>query len=212
MRVQRCLGCFGLLNLSADVNDLDVSSLKLAGVSPIRTGFEDVAAPVPGDPDSCECTTLGPDGLLDLTLKFNKCEVALALGPAGDGEFRVVTLTGNTLDGTPFEASDCVRMQFKGNGRPNLASTLGSEITLGDAWPNPFNPVTRISYSVPEAMPVRLAIYDVTGRLVELLVDGTRSAGEHFVTWEAKNVPSGIYFYRLEAASVVETRKMILLK
>jgi hypothetical protein len=59
---------------------------------------------------------------------------------------------------------------------------------------------------------VTVSIHDVTGRLVERLVSGVRPAGEHEVRWDAKAQPSGIYFYRLEAGDVVQTRKMVLLK
>ena len=78
--------------------------------------------------------------------------------------------------------------------------------------PNPFNPVTTIRYDLPEACHTNLRVYDVRGREVAVLVDDSRPAGRHAIEWNADHVASGIYFYRLEAATYGETRKLILLK
>jgi hypothetical protein len=89
---------------------------------------------------------------------------------------------------------------------------------LGQNYPNPFNPLTVISYQVPEdGVRVRLEIYDLTGRLVRVLVDEQQSAGEYRVTWEGLDnrgfrVSSGLYFYRLSSGSFVSVRKMMMLK
>jgi len=83
---------------------------------------------------------------------------------------------------------------------------------LGPAFPNPFNPVTRIQYVMPVAGFADLAIFDVRGRLVETLVSKRQLAGEHTVEWRANHVASGIYFYRLTVGDVTQTRKVILLK
>ncbi len=79
-------------------------------------------------------------------------------------------------------------------------------------YPNPFNPVTTIKYSIPQAAFVSLKVYDVLGREVASLVNDKKSAGNYKVKWNAKNFTSGIYFYRIEAGSFVQTNKMILLK
>jgi hypothetical protein len=83
--------------------------------------------------------------------------------------------------------------------------------------PNPFNPNTAISFSLRERGRVSLAVYDVAGRLVRVLIDGVREAGPHDVTWDGRNrdgsaVTSGVYFYHLEAGEFVETKKMVLLR
>jgi hypothetical protein len=83
---------------------------------------------------------------------------------------------------------------------------------LGPAFPNPFNPVTRIHYVLPVDGFANLAILDVRGRLVETLVSKRQLAGEHTVEWRANDVASGIYFYRLTVGNVSQTRKVILLK
>jgi hypothetical protein len=83
--------------------------------------------------------------------------------------------------------------------------------------PNPFNPSTRISYDLPARSPVTLRVYDVDGRLVRKMVDAVQGPGAFSVEWEGRNdeghpVASGVYFYRLEAGTRVETRKMVFLK
>jgi hypothetical protein len=86
------------------------------------------------------------------------------------------------------------------------------ETQLGVASPNPFNPVTRIPYVLPKQGHARLVVYNVKGQRVATLVDGVMSSGEHIVTWNAKGVSSGVYFYRLMVGDFSATRRMVLLK
>ena len=95
------------------------------------------------------------------------------------------------------------------------ASAFGS--SLGDNFPNPFNPSTTISYQLPSAQRVTLAVYDESGRLVRSLVSATQAAGPHEVVWDGRDnrgskVSSGIYFYRLGTDNQVLSRKMTLVK
>lgn len=83
---------------------------------------------------------------------------------------------------------------------------------LKNAYPNPFNPATTIGYSIPESRTVELTVYNITGQKVATLVNERQSAGRHEVTFEAGQLASGIYFYRLEAGSQRQIRKMTLLK
>jgi hypothetical protein len=84
--------------------------------------------------------------------------------------------------------------------------------TLGQNFPNPFNPSTQIDFSIPRSSHVTLKIYDVLGKEVATLVEGARVAGTYTATWNAQNYPSGIYFYRFKAGSYTMTRKLILLR
>ncbi|MCX6135424.1 MAG: T9SS type A sorting domain-containing protein [Ignavibacteriales bacterium] len=88
---------------------------------------------------------------------------------------------------------------------------IPKEFSLSQNFPNPFNPTTTIRYTLPRTREVSLAIYNVLGQLVSRLVVGRKEAGFHEVHWDA-NVPSGIYFYRLQAGEYLETKKMILLR
>lgn len=87
---------------------------------------------------------------------------------------------------------------------------IPSQFVLEQNYPNPFNPSTTIRYAVEEATPVRLRVFDVGGREVAQLVNETKSPGVYETKFEADNLPSGIYLYRLEAGEFSETRSMIL--
>ena len=98
-------------------------------------------------------------------------------------------------------------------GNDETSGLVNSPYKLEGNYPNPFNPVTTINYSLTQAGYVSLNIYDTKGRLVETLVDGIRSADTYRHTWNADNVASGVYFYRLAIDNVtVDTKRMLLLK
>jgi len=93
-----------------------------------------------------------------------------------------------------------------------IAGELPSSFSLSQNYPNPFNPTTTIEYALPRSGDVVLAIYNLRGEEVSRFADGEQPAGYHSVIWNAANVASGIYFYRLQAGDFVQTRKMVLLK
>jgi hypothetical protein len=84
--------------------------------------------------------------------------------------------------------------------------------SLSQNYPNPFNPTTKIQYSLPEASYVRLSVYNGMGQEVMQLVNENQSAGKYIIDFNAQNLPSGIYFYRLQTSKFVDTKKMLLLK
>jgi len=86
------------------------------------------------------------------------------------------------------------------------------DYSLGNNYPNPFNPTTKISYQIPEASFVTLKIYDVLGNEIVTLVNEEKSAGDYKTQLSGMRLTSGIYFYQLKAGSFVETKKMLLLK
>jgi hypothetical protein len=93
-----------------------------------------------------------------------------------------------------------------------ISQTVG-QFNLYQNYPNPFNPRTTISYSLPRASTITLKVYDVLGRDVATLVDNeTKGAGNHEVSFNASNLPSGVYFYRLQAENHIETKSMVLIK
>jgi hypothetical protein len=89
---------------------------------------------------------------------------------------------------------------------------LPNEYVLEQNYPNPFNPTTTIEFSMPQSGVVNLSLYNILGEQVETLISEERTAGKHSVQLNANNLASGIYFYRLQAGSFVETKKMILIK
>ncbi|MBD3383358.1 T9SS type A sorting domain-containing protein [candidate division KSB1 bacterium] len=86
------------------------------------------------------------------------------------------------------------------------------DFTLSQNYPNPFNPVTTIDFSLDKKSMVTLQIFDITGGLVETLVNGQKQAGNHTLSWDASDVASGTYFYQIDADGQKLTRKMVLLK
>jgi len=87
-----------------------------------------------------------------------------------------------------------------------------TEFLLSQNFPNPFNPSTKIKYSVPQASQVQIKVFDVLGNEIETLVKEEKPTGTYELTWNAVNLPSGVYFYQLRAGSFVQTKKMLLLK
>lgn len=98
-------------------------------------------------------------------------------------------------------------------GITNLNSGVPSDFGLGQNYPNPFNPSTKVKFDIPEKSSVSLKIYDIKGSLISTLINNeVFNAGYYSAEFNGSRLPSGVYYYRLEAGSFVETRKMILIK
>ena len=91
-------------------------------------------------------------------------------------------------------------------------STIPKVYALEQNYPNPFNPTTTIKFALPKNSNVKLNVYDILGRLVTKLVDGNLQAGYHTIQFNASNLASGVYFYRIEADNFVKVKKLMLLK
>jgi len=86
------------------------------------------------------------------------------------------------------------------------------EFTLSQNYPNPFNPITHIEYTVPRKAELSLKVFDVFGKEVATLVEGTHSTGNYFATLDARNLASGVYFYTLRSEKITITKKLVLVK
>ena len=106
-----------------------------------------------------------------------------------------------------------------------LVTLIPETFSLGQNWPNPFNPSTNIGYTIASSKEqvagsvkqvgmerVRLVVYDLLGREVAVLVDGIQTPGEHRITFDARRLASGMYFYRLSAGGQVAVKRMILVR
>ena len=105
----------------------------------------------------------------------------------------------------------------KGKGPKSLAATSPNQFALSQNYPNPFNPTCEISYALPTDCQVTLIIYNLIGQKVRVLVDEYQDAGHKSVRWDGtddqgREVTSGVYFYRIQAADFEDTKKMILVK
>ena len=98
-------------------------------------------------------------------------------------------------------------------GISSISSQIPERYTLHQNYPNPFNPSTKIRFEIPGSPEiVKLAVYDISGKEVARLVNEELPAGVYEYDFDGGNLSSGMYFYRLEAGSFVETRKMVLVK
>jgi len=101
--------------------------------------------------------------------------------------------------------------QYSNEVEVNVLATV-SEYALAQNYPNPFNPTTTINFSIPETGNVTLSVYNTIGQEVATLVNGVVAAGQHEVTLNAKSLPSGAYFYKLQSGNSTMIKKMLLLK
>jgi len=147
--------------------------------------------------------------------------VAVSKGIWTAGNFVPDVAEGHSIeyDGDGEHSSDWVDQPTPTIGQENgivtsltREKTLPSEYILAQNYPNPFNPVTTIAYQLPQAGRVSIIVYDLLGSEVATLVNNVQSAGIHTVKWNAINVASGIYFYRLKAGSFTQTRKLVVIK
>jgi hypothetical protein len=93
-----------------------------------------------------------------------------------------------------------------------VSTDVPGHFSLEQNYPNPFNPTTTITFALPIKSFVSLRVFDALGREVATLVNDEFLAGRYSKKWDASGLPSGVYFYRLQAGSFVETRKLLLLK
>jgi hypothetical protein len=93
-----------------------------------------------------------------------------------------------------------------------VANVIPSSFKLYQNYPNPFNPMTTIEFEIPERANVKLIVYDILGREVGKLVDKELEPGRYKVNFEASELSSGVYFYRLEAGKFADVKKMLLVK
>jgi hypothetical protein len=114
-------------------------------------------------------------------------------------------LLGCIIDGTVYGDTTVVSVEDE---TPNLPT----EFSLSQNYPNPFNPSTKIKYQIPDLSFVTIEVFDVLGNEIAILVNEELSAGEYEVEFNASSRPNGVYFYRLQAGSFIETKKMVLLK
>ncbi len=148
--------------------------------------------------------------------------------PAAGDSFVVLTTTGSVSDSfmnVNAQSGLYVDVQINSNNVTIHIDSVGvlsvEDITNGEIvtsfalqqnYPNPFNPSTNIQFSVPQSSYVTLEVYNLVGERLGVLVSEQLGAGTYNYDWNASDLTSGIYFYRLQAADFVETKKMMLLK
>ena len=122
---------------------------------------------------------------------------------------------GNISSLKPANYSDGLRMireklyRLRKQQKENI---IPKQFSLSQNYPNPFNPATTIKFALPKDVNVTLKIYDLLGREVKTLVNEIKKSGYYEVSFDGSSLASGIYFYRLEAGTFVDTKKMVLVK
>lgn len=200
-------------SVDLDVHDIDPASIAIEGASPVRWSYGDAGSPADKSDDSCACSEAGPDGYPDITLKFYRSELLDALShDSNPRRTAFARAYGQFTDGSPFEGFDCVPLVGKHGAGATADDATPRNFELRDNVPNPFNASTIIRFYLPEAMNVRLEVFNVLGQQVATLIDRMLDAGEQSVIWHADGVASGVFYYRIEAGPMVATRQMVLLK
>jgi len=163
--------------------------------------------PVPYDPD------------LGLVLQIGQCAASGVTGypvcqTTIGGVHRVWSVGGCPF--TPNSTSDAYVIHTGINIDYPLGTNNNNKTPnvykLEQNYPNPFNPVTQISYSIPKTGNVKLVVFDVLGREVATLVNEVKTPGKYSVSFDASNLSSGVYMYRIEAGDFTNTKKMMLVK
>jgi hypothetical protein len=107
---------------------------------------------------------------------------------------------------------DEIQVNATVTGVQEKSAGVPANYVLNQNYPNPFNPSTDISFSVPRTSMVLLRVFDLLGREISTLVHDVRAAGVYHVAFDASHLPSGVYYYSLQAGNSIQSRKMILLK
>ena len=135
---------------------------------------------------------------------FDSKTTEILIKSAGDIHMDDVEITVADINGDVLYLSHS-------KGSQNYQSGPNS-FELSKLYPNPFNPSTQVSFSLPMDEYVRLTAYDVGGREVDMIFEGVQAVGQHSYTWNASSLPSGVYYIRLQAGTMVTSQKALLIK
>ncbi len=128
-----------------------------------------------------------------------------------DGYWRL-TIIDTTSGDTGNLAAWCVQITFICPTGGIQTVEIPNTYMLYQNYPNPFNPVTKLKYSVPQNGYVKLTVYDELGKEVQIIDAGNKEAGTYEVVFDATNLPSGVYYYKLESGGFSDTKKMVIIK
>ncbi len=126
----------------------------------------------------------------------------------------IIIAAGLSTGGTPGTVFLIDDLQFEGvvGIEDEDENGVVQEFALKPNFPNPFNPTTNIEFSIPQSFDVKLMVYNQLGQTVATLVNERLSTGSYSVDWNAGDMPSGVYFYRMTAGDFTQTRKLVLMK
>jgi len=178
-----------------------------------------------GDTVEIKWTSLRVDSVkIQLSLNNGIDWIVITESTPSDGNYEWVVQAPDTSweciikinyvdDSSIFDVSDAPFFIVITTSVEDYSSTiLPDKYDLNQNYPNPFNPSTKIKYQIPELSIVTLKVFDVLGNEITTLVKELKPTGFYEITWDAENLPSGVYFYQLKAGDFLSTKKMILMK
>ena len=200
------------------VNETTNYSVTIIG-GPLAAGGTNIAASdgalTPGDglrSETGELTHVQPMSPVNGVVTFNFAYTAPA--EAGD---QTLYANGNSVNLNGFNTGD--QWNFAPNKTVTIQTVTGvddeniiSNYKLEQNYPNPFNPNTKISFELPQSENVRLVVYNSVGQEVNTLLNEFMTSGNHIINFNAANLASGVYYYRISTSQFSEIRKMILMK
>ncbi len=134
---------------------------------------------------------------------------SVVIGPNNILQYRGTSFVNNDYE----DVNEVIQAQLDLLATSNNESSSKPVATsLLQNYPNPFNPSTNISFQLNESGFLSLSIFNALGQHITTLADGLFNTGSHTITWDAKNMPSGVYYYQLDTGSNVQTKKMLLIK
>jgi serine protease len=154
-------------------------------------------------------TTHTQEGPADVSMVIGTGPLSIAANDSAILGFAV--LAGVNLDSLKASV-DAAREKWNATLRQQTSAQIPLSFSLYQNYPNPFNPSTKIPYDLPSESHVTLVVYDLLGQEVARLVDARQSAGQYEIVFSASHLSSGIYFYRIQAGTYSEIRKMMVLK
>jgi hypothetical protein len=105
-----------------------------------------------------------------------------------------------------------LHLSYNSIGIEPINNNIPVNYSLEQNYPNPFNPVTKISFNIPSTSMTKLSVFDVTGKEISVLVNNELKAGTYNISFNAGNLPSGAYFYKIKSGEFIDSKKMILIK
>lgn len=149
---------------------------------------------------------------------FSQAQQTTATSFSYDTEYLLAEIALSNYDEYQYLNTSAAVSDTSYAAKQNLDDERPLSVRLHQNYPNPFNPATTIAFRIPENSGVQIEVFDQLGRSVDIILNETRSAGDHDITYDASHLPSGIYIYRMEWQGLesgnrqVFTRKFTLLK
>jgi hypothetical protein len=179
-----------------------------------RINIDKGAQTVPG----VDMDTLGNVGVTDTTSLYtliNRSNYShlFNITTNSTGELWICIGTDSGFEATTSLYYNTIGLEFNiVTGIDDNPKGLSHEFLLFQNYPNPFNPITKIKYSIPQRSLVTLKVFDLLGKEIITLLNGEIMAGSYEYTFNASSLPSGVYFYKLQAGNYTQTKKLVFLK